>query len=337
MGMQTEGLARTTRDDPHPIRDFFIGDLVDYAPKDSRDMMERPFFSLSKRKRNKAIEYENDDKSVYVRVTPHPSYGMATIWDADILIWCISRIMAERDRGKNNVERTIYTTPYELLKGIARGTSGADYRDLMSALRRLRNTEVETNIRAGRRKYAAFKWIEDTEGEGSSEDDPEQLKSMSLTVPRWLYNGLLTSGGVLTLDREYFLLTSGVERAIYRIARKHAGNQPDGWTCRMKTLHQKTGSEEVVRNFAVRIRKLALREGTEHQMPRYRATLTKTKDGSEAVHFVDRNLAALVVEMKQEKAATARRARIAAEDARARQVDRGGRFQQLSLVGLEEP
>ncbi|WP_068879166.1 replication initiator protein A, partial [Phenylobacterium sp. CCH12-B4] len=214
----------TQRPDPHPIRDFFIGELVDYAPKDSRDMMERPFFSLSKRKRNKPIEYENEDKSVYVRVMPHPAYGMATIWDADILIWCISRIMAECDRGKNNVERTIYTTPYELLRGIARGTSGADYRDLMAALRRLRNTEVETNIRAGRRKYAAFKWIEDTEGEGSSEDDPDQLKSISLTVPRWLYNGLLGAGGVLTLDREYFLLTSGVERAIYRIARKHAGN-----------------------------------------------------------------------------------------------------------------
>lgn len=329
--------SEVTRSDPHPIRDFFIGELVDYAPKDSRDMMERPFFSLSKRKRNKAIEYENDDKSVFVRVTPHPSYGMATIWDADILIWCISRIMAERDRGRNNVERTIYTTPYELLKGIARGTSGADYRDLMAALRRLRNTEVETNIRSGRRKYAAFKWIEDTEGEGSSEDDPEQLKSISLTIPRWLYTGLLSTGGVLTLDREYFLLTSGVERAVYRIARKHAGNQPDGWTCKVKTLHQKTGSEEVVRNFALRVRKLAQREGTDDQLPRYRVTMTKTQDGSEAVHFVDRTLAAAAAELRQEKAAATRRARIAAEDARAAQIDKGDRPHQLALAGLDVP
>lgn len=325
------------RSDPHPIRDFFIGEMVvDYAPKDSRDMMERPFFSLSKRKRNKPIEYESDDKSVYVKVMPHPSYGMATIWDADILIWCISRIMAERDRGTNNVERTIYTTPYELLKGIARGTSGADYRDLMAALRRLRNTEVETNIRAGRRKYAAFKWIEDTEGEGASEDDPEQLKSISLTVPRWLYTGIMNSGGVLTLDREYFLLTSGVEKAIYRIARKHAGAQPDGWMCKMRTLHQKTGSEEVVRNFALRVRKLAQREGSEDQLPRYRVTMTKAQDGSEAVHFVDRELAALVAEQKQEKAAASRRARIAAEDARAAYVD-GGQTRQLTLGGLDAP
>jgi plasmid replication initiation protein len=262
---------------------------------------------------------------------------MATIWDADILIWCISRIMTERDRGRNNVERTIYTTPYELLKGIARGTSGADYRDLMAALRRLRNTEVETNIRAGRRKYAAFKWIEDTEGEGSSEDDPEQLKSISLTVPRWLYTGIMNTGGVLTLDREYFLLTSGVERAIYRIARKHAGAQPDGWMCKMRTLHQKTGSEEVVRNFALRVRKLAQREGSEDQLPRYRVTMTKAQDGSEAVHFVDRELAAFVAEQKQERASAARRARIAAEDTRAAAIDRGERPKQLVLGGLDEP
>jgi plasmid replication initiation protein len=326
----------TKRPDPHPIRDFFVGDLVDYAPKDSRDMMERPFFSLAKKKRNRPIEYESDDKTVYVKVTPHPTHGMATIWDADILIWCISKIMAEHDRGKNNVERTIYTTPYELLKGIARGTSGADYRDLMAALRRLRNTEVETNIRAGRRKYAAFKWIEDTEGEGSDPDDPDQLKSMSLTVPRWLFNGLISGGGVLTLDREYFLLKSGVERAIYRIARKHAGAQDAGWTCRIKTLQQKTGSEEVIRNFAIRVRKLAAREGTDEQLPRYRMTLTRTQDGSEAVHFVDRSIAEVAAALKAEQSAATRRARIAQEDVRTALIDAGKNPRQLTLTGLGE-
>ena len=30
----------SARADPHPIRDFFIADLIDYAPKDSAEMME---------------------------------------------------------------------------------------------------------------------------------------------------------------------------------------------------------------------------------------------------------------------------------------------------------
>jgi plasmid replication initiation protein len=74
-------------------------------------MMERPFFSLSKRKRNKPIEYESDDGKVWVKVRAHPEVGMATIWDADILIWCISKIVAERNRGQNLETATIHTGP----------------------------------------------------------------------------------------------------------------------------------------------------------------------------------------------------------------------------------
>jgi hypothetical protein len=47
--------------------------------------MERPFFSLQKRKRLKLIEYRRPDGEAWVRVQQAiPNYGMATIWDADI-------------------------------------------------------------------------------------------------------------------------------------------------------------------------------------------------------------------------------------------------------------
>jgi plasmid replication initiation protein len=141
--VSTKQERQTSRPDPHPIRDFFIAELIDYAPKDSTEMMERPFFSLSKRPRKSPIEYKNADGSLWIKVTAHPDYGMATIWDADILIWCISQIMAARERGDNDFGRTIYTSPYELLRGIARGTSGRDYVELMAAIKRLRSTDVE--------------------------------------------------------------------------------------------------------------------------------------------------------------------------------------------------
>jgi plasmid replication initiation protein len=311
----------TIRPDPHPIRDFFIKDLIDYSPKDSSEMMERPFFSLAKRKRNKAIHYESPDGKLWITVKGHPDYGMATIWDADILIWCISRLIAERDAGRNDPRSVIQTTPYELLKGIARGTSGADYQDLMKAIKRLRTTEVATNIRAtGRRKINEFHYLGDIEGEGEAKELESPLSSLSLRVPDWLVDGIM-HGAILTLDREYFLLTGGVERAIYRIARKHAGAQPSGWTCRMTVLYQKTGSEEPIRNFAVRIRKLAAKEGADGQVPRYRMTMTRTQDGSEAVHFVDRQLADIDADLKAMTAAAARAARLADEDIRANDMD----------------
>ncbi len=311
------------RDDPHPIRDFFIGDLIDYAPKDSAEMMERPFFSLAKRKRNKAIEYESPDGKLWIKVSGNPNNGMATIWDADILIWCISQVMGQRDRGVNDIRPIVHTTPYELLKGIARGTTGQDYIELMNAIRRLRTTEVETNIRSGRRRYTAFHYLGDIDGEGEGVEDPTQLKSLSLRIPDWLLDGIM-NGDVLTLDREYFLMTGGLERAIYRIARKHAGNQPKGWTVKIDTLHLKTGSESPPKKFAFRVREMCKNEGDpDKQLPRYRMTLTTTQDGAAAVHFADRELAAYLDDQDKAAQAKRRKDRQAVEDARAAAIDAG--------------
>ena len=67
---------------------YYIADL---PLRDQRETMERPFFSLSKRKRVKPIDYRSPDGKVWVEVSPHQKYGMATIWDADVLIWAASR------------------------------------------------------------------------------------------------------------------------------------------------------------------------------------------------------------------------------------------------------
>ena len=32
---------------------------------------------------------------------------------------------------------------------------------------------------------------------------------MSITLPRWLYDGIVQSGGVLTIHADYFVLTVG--------------------------------------------------------------------------------------------------------------------------------
>ncbi|OYX68243.1 MAG: plasmid replication initiator protein, partial [Caulobacter sp. 32-67-35] len=76
------------RKDPNNTEfDFFIPLMHDVPLKDQRETMERPFFSLQKRKRLKPIEYESPNNDVWVKVEAMPAYGMATIWDADILVW----------------------------------------------------------------------------------------------------------------------------------------------------------------------------------------------------------------------------------------------------------
>jgi plasmid replication initiation protein len=309
------------RPDPHPIRDLFIQDIIDYAPKDERAMMERPFFSLAKRKRNKPIEYESDDGSVWVKVNPHPEVGMATIWDADILIWCISRIVAEKDKGRNLESPTILTTPYELLKGIARGTSGTEYRRLFEAIGRLRHTSIETNIRAGRKNFANFNWLAEFEGEGNIEtpDQMEKVKSIALTLPRWIYSAIIKSDNVLTLDREYFLLTAGLDRVLYRMARKHAGNQAHGWLCSVVQLHKKSGSDASPKKFAEMLKKTV----KANKLPRYQMSLANLQDGSQGVHFVDRGLVLIALEREKTKTELARIEQMRREDSRADLIDLG--------------
>ena len=73
-------------------------------------------------------------------------HGIATIWDADILIWAASQIVEARDAGIPT-SRLMQVRPYEILRFIGRGTSLRDYQRLKAALDRLQSTTVATSIR----------------------------------------------------------------------------------------------------------------------------------------------------------------------------------------------
>ena len=117
--------------------DLFVPRMSSLPLKDQREVMERPFFSLSKRKRLKPIEYTSPDGEVWVHVSANPAFGIATIWDADILIWATSRINQMREQGVNDLPRTLHTTSYDLLKAIKRDTGGKGYKELQAALQEL--------------------------------------------------------------------------------------------------------------------------------------------------------------------------------------------------------
>ena len=57
------------------------------------------------------------------------------------------------------------------------------------------------------------------------ETDPETgaARGLTITLSNWVYEGLMRERALLTLHPDYFTLAGGLERAIYRIARKHAG------------------------------------------------------------------------------------------------------------------
>ena len=236
--------------------DLFLPYLADLPLRDQREMMERPFFSLAKTKRLKPIEYTSPDGKLWVNVSTNPQYGMATIWDADILIYCASMLADMQRRGVNDIPRKLHIMPYDLLRAIGRPTTGRAYELLGQALDRLVATTVKTNIRAESRREATFSWLD---GWTQLVDErTERSRGMTLELSNWFWEGVMMKGGVLSIDRAYFDITGGRERWLYRVARKHAGGAGDGgFAISMPTLFEKSGAEGPYRRFKFEIIKIS--------------------------------------------------------------------------------
>jgi plasmid replication initiation protein len=236
--------------------DLFVPFVTDLPLRDQRETMERPFFSLAKRKRLKPIDYTSPDGSTFVKVQPHSDFGMATIWDADILIWAASVITERKNRRENDISRKLMFQPFDLLRAIGRDTGGREYHGLREALKRLQSTVVVTNIRAkGKRKERQFGWIESWTD--LVDEETGNSKGMTITVSEWFHEGVIMDGGVLAIDPKYFEITGGRERWLYRVARKHAGGADGlGFAVSVKTLFEKSGAEGSYRRFKFEMERL---------------------------------------------------------------------------------
>ena len=63
---------------------------------------------------------------------------MATIWDADVLIWAASQIVEAENHGLTT-SRFFRFTPYQLLRAVGRETGNWQYQLLKAALARLQS------------------------------------------------------------------------------------------------------------------------------------------------------------------------------------------------------
>ncbi len=241
------------------------------APRDQRDLMERPFFSLAKAKRVTPIHYKSG--STEVQVYAVPEHGLATIWDADLLIWAGSQIVEALDRGMPT-SRFFRFTPYQLLTSIGRATGNREYLLLRGALARLQSTVIRTTIRQGEHwRRQQFSWINEWEELATRAG---RIEGMEFVLPDWFYQGVIDRRLVLTIDPGYFALTGGIERWLYRVARKHAGRQAEGWRFDLRHLHTKSASTARFTDFALDVRRIAARQ----PLPGYRLEMERLFDAT---------------------------------------------------------
>lgn len=260
---------------PPPQVDFFVCDFFAASPKHDLASMEHPLFSLSTRPDRRILSYEHNA----TRITITPSVrGRATIFDADVLIFCISQLMAAINAGRPT-SRVLTLTAHDLLIATGRETSGDGYARLRDAFERLAGTRITTNILTGE--------VEVTAGFGLIEawqivrhTRAGRMVSVSVTLSDWLYRAVL-SKSVLTLSRDYFSLRKPLERRLYELARKHVGRQPE-WRVSLEVLLKKSGSTSPRRVFRAMLREV-IRADT---LPDYRMS----EEGGDILAFRPRDV-----------------------------------------------
>jgi plasmid replication initiation protein len=229
----------------HPKNDLFICDLGDVIPKSDIASMEHPLFTLSTKPDTNIRSYEHNGNTVTIIPS---AIGLATIHDKDILIYCISQLMAGINRGQEP-SNIIRFKAHDLLVSTNRQTDGDGYKRLNQALDRLSGALIKTNIKTNNEIIDDRFHILDSATiiRENPIDETSRMVEIKIKLSDWLYNAVLGKE-VLSINQQYFRLRKPIERRIYEIARKHCGNQKK-WHIGLKNLHKKVGSSGNVRLF----------------------------------------------------------------------------------------
>lgn len=233
----------------HPNHDLFVCDVLDAIPKDDLASMEHPVFSLSTKPDLRVLNYAHG--TVRIQIVPSVK-GLATIFDKDLLIYCVSQLMARKNQGKP-ISQTVELRAHDLLVWTNRETSGDGYRRMVEAFERLGGTRINTNIKAGGEEITSgFGLIDSFRVVRATATG--RMTEIQVRLSDWMFK-IIEGSEVLTLSRDYFRLRKPIERRIYEIARKHCGEQ-DEWRISIALLQKKTGASSHGRAFKAMVRDL---------------------------------------------------------------------------------
>jgi len=252
----------------HGKGDLFICDVADAVLKDLIPQMEHPFYSLSKKPETAIRRYEHNGN--WLQIIPSVK-GLATIYDKDILIYCISQLM-ERLKRNEEVGPRIRITSYDLLIFTNRGTSGKDYDALCEALDRLAGTRITTNIRTGEEEQRDSFGLIDAASIRRKHGLDGRLLWLEIKLSDWVFNAI-RGQEVLTLHPDYFRLGKPLERRVYELARKHCGRQAS-WAISMEVLLKKSGSQSPIKRFRQMVKHIAQHD----HLPDYRVIFDEESD-----------------------------------------------------------
>jgi len=235
----------------HPVRDFFVLDTLDMVPKSDMATMEHPIYSLSTKPERRRLSYTNGECKL--ELIPS-SLGLPTVFDKDIMIYCISKLMRMKNEGEE-FGPVVRLSTHDMLVETNRPTNNLGYERLVPALNRLRGVVINTTIATGsERTTRGFGLIDEFEYNRKGSMHSERLRYLEIKLSDWIFRAI-ASAEVLPISRDYFRLRAPVDRRIYEIVRKHCGRQPR-WRVGLDLLQKKVGSKQAEKHFNAHIRSL---------------------------------------------------------------------------------
>lgn len=265
---------------------FFVPAIYDAPVKDDVNLMDVAPFSLSKKSRAGVIRYELKDCLIVIEGGAES--GLATVFDYDIFLNMVSYLAEEvrrfRQEDGKGQRPTLPAKVYRpsaahILKFCRRSDGGKSYEDLEAALDRLTKTTIKvTNLARGNRRevdsrplIGGYKVI--------SRTGTDKIDQIEISIPDWVYQSVVRADKalpLLTLNEDYFLITSGIGRFIYRLARKAAGKGEARYS--VKEVHRRSGSSQELRFFQRDLRDFVARTAA-FPMPDYDLALGEGQEG----------------------------------------------------------
>lgn len=265
---------------------FFVPTIYDAPIKDDVNLMDVAPFSLAKTRRTGVIKYELKDS--LITIEGGAESGLATVFDYDIFLNMVSYLAEEVRRYRQEEARGLRPTlparayrpnSSHILKFCRRSDGGKAYDDLEAALDRLTKTTIKVvNLSGGKRRQvdsrpliAGYQVV--------SRTGTNKIDQVEITIPDWVYQSVVRSDKalpLLTLNEDYFLISSGLGRFIYRLARKAAGKSDARYS--VKELYKRSGSSQELRFFQRDLRDFVARTAA-FPMPDYDLSLSDGQDG----------------------------------------------------------
>jgi len=246
---------------------------IDVGPvRDVMYLMDIPLLALSKN-RTQPLIYASSKGTRKFEVTRHSGHFLASIYDWDIILVVSGKIQEILNNGSDIPSRTIAIPRHELLKALYKTDERKTQKALEKSLTRLKATLIDMTDNNDRYQGG---FIESWEYKERVNAREKQI--IRITISEWLYKLSCYKGGLLKTDPRYFKITSGLERFLYRTARRHAGKKE--WEFSLEKLYEKSGSENDFRKFKSKLKAAVRRD----PLPGY-ATEWIDRDGKIFVGF----------------------------------------------------